>query len=221
MIDNFRPRVVINPSPTPPTPTPTWDLLYNWDFTDSVSPLVDTEQGETLDTDHPNAVDSNGFYGEWRFPITLLEPGYAVEIYFGSTSFQYQEEFTFICVDGTNDEIAFSIGFTDSTPWGITCVDYTGSGIENSYQIIEQGTIDMFDNSKIRLEVTETANHNLIWTLYQDDVQIGQTPEYASDNVTPFITYPNASIVEAWCDGYAMEEPETSRVTALKIYQLE
>lgn len=210
MIDNFRPRVVISPQPVPPTPpTPTENLIYNWDLTNS---LVDTVQGATLVTD--GSISANGLSaGYFTFPITLLEPGYSVEIDFGTTSFTYTDVLDFIMVN-TVDSIGFiSDSPVTGNPWGFMCE-------QNVTQIIQNGTLDMFDNATFRLEITETENNNLIWTVLIDGTEVGSTPEYAEDGVTPFFTYTEPeSEITADCQGWCDHAPETSDITALRIYQ--
>ena len=212
MIDNFRPRVVINPSPTPPTPTPTWNLLYRWYLNNS---LVDTEQSEVLNV-NDGGISGGGFSGCFTFPtgITLLDAGYAIEIDFANFEFDYSSNFDFIMIN-----ILELAGFTTNPPttgepWGFICGN-------NETQIIQNGTVDMFSNSTLRIEVSETANHNIIWTVKQDGTVIGGTPEYATDGVSPFFDYTTPTppdIITTDCQLY--DANNTGYITGLRIFQL-
>lgn len=211
MIDNFRPIVVINPSPTPPTPT--WNLLYNWDFTVS---LIDSEQNEPLDVDSGYTRDSDGLSATYfNFPISILEPGYAVELYFGDTSFTYTDSVPqLIYVDGAMDTIGFFTNTSSfsSTPWSLQC--------GNNYTQVIQGDEDSFANSTLRIEISNTQNNNLIWTIYKNDTLICTTPEYGQDGTTPFFDYSKydpTDVLTTVCSGWANQGD--GRIAAFKIYQ--
>ena len=179
------------------------ELIYNWDFTDTNTPLIDTINGATI-TLHSASILSgqylniNAVSAYASVPVELKE-GYIYELDIDSI------------VDNTGSSHGRFIMGSNSE--GFIFADYAGSQTwavyDGSWHVVSQNIpVNKFDGKTLKL----IYDKNKYITVYSDDELVYQSGSAITWRDSPYSNY--------FTIGGSSQSMHTAHVKALRVYEM-